>query len=104
MIYNFEHEVTGEKEVVNSTTAGLWTFLFGGFYFLARANFTHAAIYIVVWLVSLLFSLFFFFIPVIAVWLIYPFFAGKIMRDKYMNDDNYVYLKPKPKEDKVKEV
>lgn len=67
----FNNPKTGEN--VNISIAWLWTLLFGSFYFMFKGNWKH------------------FFISFFAAcftagisWLIYPFFAKKIMRNYYL--------------------
>lgn len=67
----FKNLKTGESS--NIGQAGLWTFLFGTFYFMSKGNWLHAVL-------SLLFALF----SAGISWFIYPFFAKKVMRTFYL--------------------
>ena len=56
------------------TTPGLWTFLFGPFYFGLHGVWGHALLSFVLALMTLGFS-----------WLVYPFFAHGILRNAYLS-------------------
>ena len=56
------------------SSPGLWTFLFGSFYFAFKGVWSHALISFILALVTVGIS-----------WLIYPFFASSIMRKHYLN-------------------
>jgi hypothetical protein len=67
----FENPANGHRETANF--AFLWCLLFGCFYFAVKGAWGHAAVAFV--LACLTFSL---------SWLIYPFFAKRIVRTTYL--------------------
>jgi Zn-dependent protease with chaperone function len=59
--------------IVEINQSGLWTLLFGGFYFIRHGIWTHG-------LISLVLA----FVTYGVSWFIYPFFATKVIRDAYL--------------------
>lgn len=70
----FKNAMNGHIEVVPNR-AWLWVLLFGGLYFLVKGVWTHAAVSFV--------AAFFTFG---ASWLVYPFFAKRIMTSHYLRN------------------
>lgn len=75
----FSNPATGEQLTI--LNAGLWTFLFGPFYFMLRGVWSHAAISLVVAIVTYGVS-----------WLAYPFFAQGILR-KHLISKGWIAIK-----------
>jgi hypothetical protein len=71
MSTNFENPANGYKEGVSSV-AWLWCLLFGFIYFAVKGVWRHVLIYIVLTIITAGIS-----------WLIYPFFAKKIVENNY---------------------
>jgi len=58
---------------VNTGMAWLWTLLFGALYFAYKGIWGHAILSIIIACLTMCIS-----------WLIYPFFAGKLIEDHYL--------------------
>jgi hypothetical protein len=70
-VMRFRNPANGYIEVVSKP--GLWTFLFGGFYFAAKGIWQHAIVALLLALVTGGLS-----------WLCYPFFARSLLRTHYL--------------------
>ena len=67
----FQNRDNGYIEQVS--LPGLWTFLFGPIYFASRGVWTHAVASLLLALVTFVLS-----------WLLYPFFASRLMQTHYL--------------------
>lgn len=66
------HLVNPTNGVRKETIPFVWTFIFGGFYFMAHGIWTH----VFIWLLA---------VPTIIGWFVYPFFAKSIVLNHYLN-------------------
>ena len=82
----YEHPANGYREVGGTTFSWLWCLLFGFFYLAIKGAWGHAAVALVLAVITLGWS-----------WLAYPFFAKHIVDTSYLKRDwRLVADGPKP--------